>query len=393
MRVTTALASVLSSVFIAPAALAGPLDPPAGPVESTMKTLSDVEPRIAISVENTPGDEGAFYKITAPGSYYLTRNTRMLTLGGSRDGIEIAASDVTVDLNGYTIEGLAGMSNGIVVSEPDLSNIVVCNGTIRGFLGDGIDTQSRDVLHSEVRGVRVVGAGMHGIRLGDHAVVSDCEVSGSGFGGILSGSSSRVSDCTVLENGSIGGISIGGDSVVSGCIARRNLGSGVTVGDESLVVDCVADQNGSNGITAGNYSSVTDCVATGNEFQGIRGGISGVVRSCVASGNVSSGILVLADCVVVDNLCTENQRGLRATGPGTRIEGNHLANNDVGLLVEFTDNIVLRNTCRGNDINWSIVAGNHVAPIVQASGNGAQITGDTYAGSLGSTDPNANFTY
>ncbi len=34
---------------------AGDLNPPSGPVTPTMKTLTEVEPRIAINATNTPG--------------------------------------------------------------------------------------------------------------------------------------------------------------------------------------------------------------------------------------------------------------------------------------------------------------------------------------------------
>jgi len=53
---------------------AGDLNPPPGPVASTMKTLSEVEPRIAVNSINTPGDADSLFKITQPGSYYLTGN-------------------------------------------------------------------------------------------------------------------------------------------------------------------------------------------------------------------------------------------------------------------------------------------------------------------------------
>ena len=54
---------------IAALALAGPLNPPAGPVTSTYKTLTEVEPRIAINLTNTPGDANSVFKITQRGSY------------------------------------------------------------------------------------------------------------------------------------------------------------------------------------------------------------------------------------------------------------------------------------------------------------------------------------
>src|SRR5262245_55623085 len=81
---------------------AGDLNPPAWPIAPTHKTLTEVEPRIAINATNTPGDADSFYRIAAPGSYYLTGDT---TVTGSRSGIEIAASEVTIDLRGYTLRG------------------------------------------------------------------------------------------------------------------------------------------------------------------------------------------------------------------------------------------------------------------------------------------------
>ncbi|MFN9976214.1 MAG: hypothetical protein ACK58T_40580, partial [Phycisphaerae bacterium] len=93
------------------AAHAGPLNPPAGPIASTGKTLTEVEPRIAINSTNTPGSSAtsSIFRITQPGSYYLTGN--VVGLAG-RHGIEIAASSVTLDLGGFTVDGTASGSGG-----------------------------------------------------------------------------------------------------------------------------------------------------------------------------------------------------------------------------------------------------------------------------------------
>ena len=52
------------------------LDPPVGPITSTFKTLTEVEPRIAINATNTPGDADSIYIISQPGSYYMTGNIK-----------------------------------------------------------------------------------------------------------------------------------------------------------------------------------------------------------------------------------------------------------------------------------------------------------------------------
>ena len=40
--------------------IGGPLNPPSGPISSTYKTLTEVEPRILINDVNTPGDLDVF---------------------------------------------------------------------------------------------------------------------------------------------------------------------------------------------------------------------------------------------------------------------------------------------------------------------------------------------
>jgi hypothetical protein len=66
-----------------------------------------------------------------------------------------------------------------------------------------------------------------------------------------------------------------------------------------------------------------------------------------------------------------------------------------GLDIDAVGNIIIGNTCAGNFTrNWDIVAGNNFGPIVNVSPSGAAaVSGDSAPSTLGSTDPNANFTY
>ena len=76
-----------------------------------MKTLQQVEPRTPVDATNTPGDGDSSFKITQSGSYYLTGNITGVT---GKHGIQIEASNVTLDLGGFRI--LSAGIDGINVS-------------------------------------------------------------------------------------------------------------------------------------------------------------------------------------------------------------------------------------------------------------------------------------
>src|ERR1051325_4630293 len=123
-------------LIAAAAAIAGPLTPPGGPVTSTYKTLTEVEPRTAISATNTPGNANASYVITQPGAYYLTGD---ITVPSGKSGIQVYGTSITIDLNGFTIHGSAGSQHGITASGIYWSTLTVKNGAIENCGGNGID--------------------------------------------------------------------------------------------------------------------------------------------------------------------------------------------------------------------------------------------------------------
>ena len=141
-----------------------------------------------------------------------------------------------------------------------------------------------------------------------------------------------------------------------------------------------------------------DCAAYDNNLDGIAIGVGGGVSNCTASRNARNGIVAINGCTVFLNTCAANGEGgdgagILLTGTDNRVEQNNCTTNDRGIDVNGVGNVIMKNTCSGNTINWDIAVGNAVAPIVGAATNAALISGNTYAGSLGSTDPNANFTY
>jgi parallel beta-helix repeat protein len=421
--------------------LAGPLDPPSGPVAPTYKTLAEVEPRTAISAANTPGDADSLYRITQRGAYYLSGN---ITGVSGKHGIEIAADGVTIDLMGFSMFGGEGSLDGIATSGLH-GMITIRDGVIGGWGEDGIDLTEGGTGESSliegilasgnmdhgiraanlavVRGceaLNTLGSGLYAIRVGTHSMIEGCSVRNNNGGGIFADTECTISDCVASFNVSSGivadsrasitactsnnsvfgaGFAVGNSSTLTDCTADANAEEGFSVGDGCTLLNCVATENlGLAGIqvrTGG--STVTGCTAAGNTAHGIWGGVGSTVSGCTTKGNGADGIVAYSQCLVVGNTCHANGLGA-STGAGihafstdNRIEGNNCTSADRGIQIDGAGNFVARNTCSGNSLNWVVAAAN-VCFVVQASAGGA-INGSSGGVPPGSTDPNANFSY
>lgn len=281
MRKDTALATLsVCTAIIAAGALvanAGPLDPPAGPVASTYKTLHEVEPRTPIAQDDIP------LTITIPGSYYLTEDLHAVGFGN--DMITIASDDVSLDLRGFTIVGsseVAQADDGIAIPF-DTTNVSIANGAIRACIGSGINAVAATA--GEYRNLRLQGNVGHGMRVGASSIVESCVATGNGDRGIY-----------VTE------------SVVTGCIAQDNDSVGIQIGDRSRAFNCKSTGN-LQGFIASSGSTVEQCIATDNTANGIVAGNYATIRLNHCSQNDGSGIVVqdLTSFAHVDsNVCQLN---------------------------------------------------------------------------------------
>ena len=372
--------------------VAGPLTPPVGPVTSTNKTLQEVEPRTAINLTNTPGDADSLFKITQPGSYYLTGNITGLA---GRHGIEITTSGVTLDLMGFALSGSAEVPalDGVSTTVFSRTNITIRNGSVRGWGGEGVDLGTFGAFNSAVIDVHASGNTGNGIASGSGSTIAGCTASFNTGDGIVAGEGSTITGCTAFGN--IGnGISASTGISITGCTAYNNTGSGITAGNGNMVAGCTASFNTGSGILAGSGSTITGCTASFNDGNGISASTGSTISNCTTRANALDGIRVSFSCVVLANTCSGNGgngSGIHVTGSDNRIEGNNCINAGRGIDVDLAGNIIIKNTCSGNTFNWDVVAGN-VCLVVQGVTGGA-ILGNTGGIAPGSTDPNANFSY
>jgi hypothetical protein len=284
----------------------GSLTPPGAPAP-TMKTAdqiySKLDPRTPIS--------SAPFNITKSGSYYLTTN---LTVSSLSDGIDINANNVTLDLNGFAIQGVPGSANGIVVFISSPINIIVRNGTISGcgMLGVQCGAGGNSVV---LEHLNVYACGEYGISVIGTAVVRDCNCCSNSNSGISVGGG-IVSGCSAQNNLS-DGIRITGGTV-SGCFSQANKGAGINCngnGGEAIGNTCIGNATGisiggsdnrveDNHITASGSAGIS--VPSDNSFDNIiiKNSVQGSGSSNYTGPGISSGGNVVGPFITAEGTIT-----------------------------------------------------------------------------------------
>ena len=342
--------------------------PPSGPIQALRPTVVTVPPA------------GPPIVLAQPGSYILGGDVAGVA---GLDGIQISASGVTLDLDGHVVDG-KGVGN-IGINRLSGDNIAIFNGTVIGWTGHGVNVsfpstngQFRNLRLSDNGGAGLVAGpgstidnctaksnGSQGIAASNDCLVSNCTARFNGNRGISAGSTSTVTHCLSHENGDHGFFVSSG--TISHCSARSNSGNGITISTGTAIA-CTAMLNTGHGIE-GLFSTIRDCSAYKNSGDGIHVSDSNIVAGCTAILNGGAGISATWRNHITDNMCTRN------VGPGihvifnmNHIEGNSVTLNNLGIDVDTSSNLIVRNSAHSNTTaNYDIVGGNTVGPIVTSA--------------------------
>ena len=264
-----------------------------------------------------------------------------------QDGLTVTSHAVTIDLDGHALVGSEGSLIGIDCTGS--SNLVVRNGTVRDWGSSGIRSTT-------------TSAHFH-----------DLQLTGNGGDGLQSGPASQINRCT--SSGNTGdGFETGEGTTLTKCVAQGNTRTGIHTGMGNLIERCIVSENGETGVFAN---------------------VKTTVRECTVLGNAGTGIQAISACHIVGNHCSDHATaaGIRTIAGDNRIEANQLTGNSVGLDIDSSGNLVIRNTVSGSTTTaYEINANNLVGPVIAATISPA-ISGSSGGAGLGSTDPWANFTY
>jgi len=300
------------------------------------------------------------YTISTPGMYHLTGNLIHSTY---TDIIVISSDNVTLDLNGFMIQGI-GSKSGIEITSPS-SNIEIRNGAITGTLY-GIHSSSGS-SNIKIHNIRATDNST-GIRLwSNQNMITNSTATGNSTGIVAHFSTLKNN---IASNNSDFGIQASSSTVINNT-ASNNGTNGFSNVDESTVIGNVANENGDKGIL-GHNSVIQSNTVSRNGTYGIYGLSSNIIDNSVIGllgasdtgiygeigtirgnsikmqGAVTTGIRTGNRTYVTNNRIFNTSIGIKVGGMRSSIESNSINTSSQGIYFDTSDNFYKNNKALGN---------------------------------------------
>lgn len=283
------------------------------------------------------GSQTTPFVINKPGAYYLAGNRVMTTKGDAV--IKVAASDVTLDLNGFSLSypDIQATGDGISVVG---ANIEIRNGSISTTPSAAINVGA----YSNNVGLRVI----------DVRVADTTGINAQGF-------SPWIERCQIIDTRGeaidLGYYGTAKDCVIRGVVKTNEVfsGHGVVIDDYCQVIGCTIDFTQNAGVVCGKYSVVRN---------------NRISNANILKDPTSAGIFApWSDFSTIsgNTITTAHAAGIRValqsvytTIENNVIMGTRAANPQIGFGVVTSSGLTLLrgNTIRGNDAG--MVSGSHI---------------------------------
>jgi hypothetical protein len=189
----------------------------------------------AVAGHVTPGDAPGFpITISAPGSYKLGNN---LDVAAGKNGIVVTAPHVTIDLDGFTLNGNQVALHGILLTGlRKVFDVSVRNGSISEFTKRGISAEFLNFVALE--NLTILGNGTDGVVVGNYARIANSTISVNFGTGVACVQSCSVQSSVVSSNGGVGIEILEGHVLGNAIEHNRSLGISATsagAGNNTLI--------------------------------------------------------------------------------------------------------------------------------------------------------------
>lgn len=320
--------------------------------------------------------------ITAAGNYCLVED--VVINAGFTFAITINADNVSLDLNGRTIDGQQRNNSGIIVNGK--LNTVVANGSIINCNNNGVllaQTCNFPVLENLLifrcgNGVR--GFGVNSGLFSNLFIPDSTTVSFLINNSVLNNSQNCiVEDCFAVQSNGLGFQLINClHCIYQRCIAFGNVGIGFLQQNSSQIVyeDCIANDNANHGFSLdGTGIIMENCFANDNSFEGIRitGGFANIQDCQAQSNRIGYDIISARGLTILNSTAHSNVKSGFILEANTRDcelrENTAIINPEFGFQNLGTNNTFYTNFSKSNGTNFSGIANFVVSPAPLAAIN------------------------